>query len=242
MRLDRLLVERALSPSRERARALIIAGQVLVDDKPISKAGTAVHEDAEIRVREDPNQGYVSRGALKLKPAIEQFGVVAKGKVCLDVGASTGGFTDVLLQQGASRVYAVDVGYGQLAWRIRNDSRVVVLERTNARHLTTSDIDTPISLVVIDVSFISVKLILPALPLLLQSSADTLCMVKPQFEVGKGRVGKGGVVRDETLRNETVNSVCDHARTLGFEVLDRCDNDIHGPKGNIETFVHLAWP
>lgn len=218
-----------------------MAGAVLVDDAPVTKAGSPVLPDQAVRLKAGHGgDGWASRGALKLSPALDAFGVEAQGRVCLDIGASTGGFTDVLLRRGASRVYAVDVGYGQLAGRLRNDDRVVVLDRTNARHLTCADVPEPIGLVTIDVSFISVRLILPAVVPLLDVVASVLVMVKPQFEVGRGRVGKGGVVRSEALRAEAADSVASMAVELGWVERGRRDNEITGPKGNREIFLLLS--
>lgn len=242
VRIDQLLVTRGLAPSRERAKALVLAGVVLVDDTPIEKPGTTVREDAAVRLKGAPGDDWASRGALKLQPALDAFRVDPGGKACLDVGASTGGFTDVLLRRGARRVYAVDVGYGQLDWRLRSDPRVVVLDRQNARQLTAAEVPEPIELCVVDVSFISLTLVLPALRPLLAGGADLLAMVKPQFEVGKGRVGKGGVVRDEALRREALDAVARAAEALGLQVLGERENDVHGPKGNIESFLHLRAP
>jgi len=243
IRLDQRVVADGLAPSRERAKALILSGIVLVDDTPVTKAGTPVAPDAAVRLKSGAApKAWVSRGAHKLLPALETFGVDPTGRVCLDVGASTGGFTDVLLQRGAQRVYAVDVGYGQLAWKVRQDPRVVVLERTNARHLTAEHVPELVSLVVVDVSFISVTLLLEAVVARTAPDADLLVMVKPQFEAGRGNVGKGGVVRDEAVRAQTIERVGDAATALGLTVLGSRDNDIRGPKGNLETFLHLRTP
>ncbi len=232
------MVEEGLAASRERAKALILSGVVLVNDTPVTKAGTTVAADAEVRLKAGAKDDWASRGAHKLLGALDGFGVDATGRICLDVGASTGGFTDVLLRRGASRVYAVDVGYGQLVWRLQRDERVVVLDRTNARHLTVEHIPEAVSLVVMDASFISVTLILPAVVPLVAPGADLLVMVKPQFEAGRGRVGKGGVVRDDAVRAETIAKVAEAAAGMGLTVLGTRDNDIRGPKGNLETFLH----
>jgi 23S rRNA (cytidine1920-2'-O)/16S rRNA (cytidine1409-2'-O)-methyltransferase len=239
VRLDRLLVERGLAPSRERAQRLVMAGEVLVDDHVVSKPGTEVRDGAAIRVRTAPS-AYVSRGGEKLAGALDAFGVDVAGRVVLDVGASTGGFTDVCLRRGARRVIAVDVGYGQLAWALRQDGRVTVLERQNARHLTPDLLPETPDLAVVDVSFISLTLVLPAIASVLAVAAEVLAMVKPQFEVGKGEVGKGGVVRDPAKRVAAVARVRGAAEGLGFTVAGEADAVIAGPKGNQETFLHLT--
>lgn len=239
MRLDRLLVERGLAPSRERAQRLVMAGEVLVDEHVVSKPGTEIRDDAAIRVRTAPS-AYVSRGGEKLAGALDAFGVDVAGRVVLDVGASTGGFTDVCLRRGARRVIAVDVGYGQLAWALRQDARVTVLERQNARHLTPDVLPETPDLAVVDVSFISLTLVLPAIASVLAPAAEVVAMVKPQFEVGKGEVGKGGVVRDPAKRAEAVARVRSAAQALGFTVAGEADAVIAGPKGNQETFLRLT--
>ncbi len=241
-RLDQRLVALALCPSRERAKALILAGRVLVDDRPESKAGTLVAEDAVIRVRGAPEDEFASRGALKLAPALDAFAVPVDGRVCLDVGASTGGFTDILLRRGAARVYAIDVGYGQLDWRLRSDARVVVLDRTNARALGPEHVPEAADLAVIDVSFISLTLVLPAVAARMKPGGRILAMVKPQFEVGKGRVGKGGVVRDEEVRRDGIDGVRRFAEGVPLKVRGELDNLVRGPKGNLECFLHLEVP
>jgi len=240
VRLDQWLVATGLAQSRERAKALIMAGVVLVDDAVVSKPGLPVRDGAKVRLKKGAEDDWASRGAHKLMPALDIFGVKPDGKVCLDVGASTGGFTDVLLQRGASRIYAVDVGYGQLIWRLQSHERVIVLDRTNARHLTEEHVPELVDLVVIDVSFISLALILPAVRRRCQSGAGVLAMVKPQFEVGKGRLGKGGVVRDEALRKEAIDNVATVATSVGFVERGRKDNDVLGPKGNRECFLYLV--
>jgi len=239
VRLDRLLVERGLAPSRERAQRLVMAGEVLVDEHVVSKPGTEVRDDAAIRVRTPPS-AYVSRGGEKLAGALDAFGLDVAGRVVVDVGASTGGFTDVCLRRGARRVIAVDVGYGQLAWTLRQDARVTVLERQNARHLTPELVPEPPDLAVIDVSFISLTLVLPSVASVLAPAAEVVAMVKPQFEVGKGEVGKGGVVRDPAKRAEAVARVRAAAEALGFTVAGEADAVIAGPKGNQETFLRLT--
>jgi 23S rRNA (cytidine1920-2'-O)/16S rRNA (cytidine1409-2'-O)-methyltransferase len=240
IRLDRLLVERGLASARERARALILAGQVLVNGMPVVKVGALVPTEAGITLK-SPDMPYVSRGGLKLAAALEHFEVEVTGKVALDVGASTGGFTDCLLQHGAARVYGVDVGYGQLAWRLRQDSRVVVWERTNIRHLPREAIPEEMDLVVADVSFISLKLVLPKILEFLRPGGAILALVKPQFEVGKGQVGKGGVVRDRQLQLQVVREIQNCAQSLGLSVLGVIPAPILGPKGNQEYLMYLHY-
>ncbi|BCR04735.1 TlyA family rRNA (cytidine-2'-O)-methyltransferase [Desulfuromonas versatilis] len=237
-RIDKLLVERGLVQSRERARALILAGKVVVDDHVVDKAGTQVPAGAEIRLKGE-DIPYVSRGGLKLEKALETFGVSVQGRIAIDVGASTGGFTDCLLQRGAARVYAVDVGYGQLAWQLRQDSRVVNLERTNIRELPPERLDPRPSLAVIDASFISLDKVLPPTLALLTPDAEVVALIKPQFEVGRGEVGKGGVVRDPTKHEQVVEKIRELATGLGCEVLGVTESPILGPKGNREFLIRL---
>lgn len=237
-RLDKLLVERGLAGSRERARALILAGRVLVADQTVDKAGTPILIDADIRVKGD-DLPYVSRGGLKLAEAFIAFDLDAIGRTALDVGASTGGFTDCLLQNGAARVYAVDVGYGQLAWALREDPRVVNLERTNIRHLKPGSLEAAPDLAVIDASFIALDKVLPPTLALLTEDAEIVALIKPQFEVGRGNVGKGGVVRDPDLHRQVVENVRQLADQLGCEVLGLTDSPVLGPKGNREFLIHL---
>jgi 23S rRNA (cytidine1920-2'-O)/16S rRNA (cytidine1409-2'-O)-methyltransferase len=239
-RLDKLLVDRGLVQSRERARAMILAGDVLVNEAPVTKAGSLVDDAAEVRLR-STGIPYVSRGGVKLAGALEGLAIDPTGRVCLDVGASTGGFTDVLLRGGAARVYAVDVGYGQLAWSLRSDPRVVCVERCNARALSRAEVPEPISLVVVDVSFISVTLVLPALVPLCAAAADVLAMVKPQFEAGRG-AAKRGVVRDPQVRAEAIERVKTAALALGLVHIGGADATLPGPKGNLEHFLHLRVP
>ncbi len=241
VRADVAVVEQGLAPSRERARALILAGEVLQGDRPIAKAGDVVAPDVPLRLRSEP-MPYVSRGGLKLAHALATFAVDARGLTALDVGASTGGFTDCLLQAGAARVFCVDVGQGQLDWKVASDPRVVVLDRTNARHLTADSLPQRCDLAVVDVSFISLRLILPVLPPLLRPAAPVIPLVKPQFEVGRGRVGKGGIVRDEAARAEALAGVAQAARELGFTVLGQTTSPITGGKGNVEFLLHLRAP
>ena len=238
VRIDRLLVERGLVASRERARRLVMAGDVLVGDRPVTKPGVEVPADAEVRLRASDSP-YVSRGGEKLAGALDAFGLEVRDLVALDVGASTGGFTDCLLQRGARRVIALDVGYGQLAWKLRLDPRVVVIERTNARHLTPASLPEAPDLAVIDVSFISLGAVLPAVASVVCPGGAVVALVKPQFEVGRGRVGKGGVVRDPALRAEAVASVRAAAERLGFAVRGEAESVLPGPKGNREVFVWL---
>lgn len=239
VRLDQLLVDRGLAPSREKARALVLAGLVVVDEHRAAKPGQGVDPAAAVRLKGEYNP-YVSRGGLKLEAALSGFGIRPTGRTCVDVGASTGGFTDCLLQAGARRVYAVDVGYGQLAWKLRGDPRVVSLERCNVRHLRRDLIPEQVDLVVADASFISLRLVLPKILELLGISGEAVLLVKPQFEVGKGQVGKGGVVRDPELRRQAVESVREAARQLGFEVAGAMESPVRGgKKGNVEFLLHL---
>jgi 23S rRNA (cytidine1920-2'-O)/16S rRNA (cytidine1409-2'-O)-methyltransferase len=239
-RIDRLLVDRGLVESRERAQGLILAGQILVDEQRVDKCGALVDDQAALRMVGAPAK-YVSRGGLKLEGALEHFRVNPDAKVCLDIGSSTGGFTDCLLQHGAGRVFAVDAGTNQLDWKLRRDSRVVVLEKTNARYLTMESIGTPAELATIDVSFISVTLILPHLVPLLAPSADLVVLVKPQFEVGKGQVGKGGIVRDPELHQVAVTRVSRKVLELGFVGLASMESPLLGAEGNREFFLHAEW-
>lgn len=237
-RLDKLLVVRQLAGSRERARALILAGRVMVEDQVVDKVGTQVDPDAAIRLKGD-DIPYVSRGGLKLAAALEAFGVDVIGRTAIDVGASTGGFTDCLLQNGAARVFAVDVGYGQLAWKLREDARVVNLERTNIRQLQPEQLAVLPDLAVIDASFISLDKVLPPTLALLRPGSEIVALIKPQFEVGRGQVGKGGVVRDPAQHAEVVERIKELATQLECRVLGVVDSPIHGPKGNREFLIHL---
>jgi len=239
VRIDRLLVERGLAASRERARRLVMTGDVLVGDRPITKPGAEVPADAEVRLR-TADSPYVSRGGEKLAGALDAFGLEVRDLVAFDVGASTGGFTDCLLQRGARRVIALDVGYGQLAWKLRHDPRVVVIERTNARHLTPAMLPEAPDLAVVDVSFISLATVLPAVAGVLAPRGTIVALVKPQFEVGRGRVGKGGVVRDPAQRAEAVAGVRTAAEQLGLAVRGEAESVLSGPKGNREVFIWLA--
>ncbi|MDJ0848071.1 MAG: TlyA family RNA methyltransferase [Myxococcota bacterium] len=236
-RLDERLVSQGLAETRSRAEALIRSGRVLVDDEPVEKPGTRVAPDAAVRLR-GTERRFVSRGGDKLAGALEDLALDPRGRLCLDVGASTGGFTDCLLQAGASHVVAVDVGYGQLAARLREDPRVTVLERTNARQLPADRVPEGVGLVTVDVSFISARLLLPRLREV-APAAELLVMVKPQFEVGRGRVGKGGVVRDDALRQEAVDGVREAAGELGYEAVGESESRLAGPRGNREIFLLL---
>ncbi|MES1205134.1 MAG: TlyA family RNA methyltransferase [Pseudomonadota bacterium] len=238
VRADLALVDQGLAPSRERARALILAGEVLAGDRPIDKAGDLVAPDAALRLRNAP-MPFVSRGGLKLAHALAAFGVDVAGRVALDVGASTGGFTDCLLQAGATRVYCVDVGYGQLDAKVARDPRVVVRDRTNIRHAAPDLLPELVDLAVIDVSFISLALVLPALPPLIRSGGPVIALVKPQFEVGRARIGKGGIVRDPEARAAALAAVSAAALGLGYEVIGDTVSPITGGKGNVEMLLHL---
>lgn len=240
-RLDKILFERGLAPSRERARALILGGKVEVDGRVADKAGTLVLPDAAVVLRE-ADHPFVSRGALKLEKGLRHFAIDVRGQVALDVGASTGGFTEVLLLHGAKRVVAVDVGYGQLAWSLRQDPRVVILERENIRYLDPSKLPEVPDVAVVDVSFISLTLVLPKLAELLPNDRPIVCLVKPQFEVGKGEVGKGGVVRDPAQRQAAVDKVAGMATQGGFSVLGVVESPILGPAGNVEYLMALRTP
>ena len=240
-RLDTLLVERGLVATRERARALILAGDVRVNGAPVTKAGTGVAADADVTLT-TPDHPYVGRGGLKLAHALDTFGVAVEGRQALDIGASTGGFTDVLLQRGACRVVALDVGHGQLDWKIRSDPRVITIERMNARTLTAGALPEgarAFDLVTIDVSFISLALILPVVPPLLRPAADVIALVKPQFEAGRHEVGKGGIVRDDAVRERVVEEVAAVADTLGLARVADIESPIAGMEGNREFLMHL---
>lgn len=237
-RLDILLVEKGLFPSREKAKAVIMAGQVYVDNQKADKAGMDVHEDAKIEVRGDTLK-YASRGGLKLEKAMSVFPITLAGKVCMDIGASTGGFTDCMLQNGAVKVYAVDVGYGQLAWNLRTDERVINLERTNIRNVTREQIGENIHFISVDVSFISLKLVLPVAAMLLGANGEAVCLVKPQFEAGREKVGKKGVVRERSTHIEVLENAVGYARKNGFAVCGLDFSPVKGPEGNIEYLMYL---
>ncbi len=237
-RIDKILVEKGLVPSRERARALILAGSVLVGDTVVDKAGTKIPVDSDVRLRGE-DIPYVSRGGLKLERALDVFPVPVRDRVAIDVGASTGGFTDCLLQRGAKQVYAVDVGYGQLAWSLRSDPRVVNLERTNIRNLTSDIFDLEPDLAVIDASFISLEKVLPPTLALLARPADIIALIKPQFEVGRGEVGKGGVVRDHEQHKLVKEKIQAFSQAIGCTVIGVDESPITGPKGNREFLLAL---
>jgi 23S rRNA (cytidine1920-2'-O)/16S rRNA (cytidine1409-2'-O)-methyltransferase len=240
-RLDSLLVERGLVESRQKAQALILAGQVLVDEQKVEKCGATVSASAHLRLLGEASK-YVGRGGLKLEAALDHFGVDPGGRVCLDVGSSTGGFTDCLLQRGAAKVFAVDVGTNQLDWKLRQDPRVVVLEKTNARYLSFEHLGARVALATMDVSFISSTLILPLLPPLLEEDGELLSLVKPQFELGPAQVGKGGIVRDPHLHEEAVAKVARKVQDLGFTEVGRVESALLGAEGNREFFLHAIWP
>jgi len=237
IRLDQLVVERGLAPSRERARALILAGQVTVDERPATKAGAAVDDHAAVALLV-PDHTYAGRGGLKLAHALEVFRIDVRARECLDIGASTGGFTDVLLQRGAARVVALDVGHGQLDWKLRNDARVVVIERFNARHLTLGDLPGAVDVVTIDVSFISLRLILPAVSPVLRPGADLVALVKPQFEAGRSEVRKG-IIRDPAVHARVVEEVAAAGAEVGLSRVASIPSPITGQKGNVEFLVHF---
>jgi 23S rRNA (cytidine1920-2'-O)/16S rRNA (cytidine1409-2'-O)-methyltransferase len=236
IRLDKLLVDRGEAPSLEKARALILARAVKVNDAYIDKAGTSVPVDAEIHIKGEDNP-YVSRGGLKLKAALNEFKLNVENIVAFDVGASTGGFTDCLLQAGARKVYALDVAYGQLAWKLREDKRVVVIERTNCRYYDGADLDEKIDLAVVDASFISLKIVIPAVLNFLESGARILALIKPQFEAAKEEVGEGGVVRDIFVRERVLRNISGFCESLNLEVEGTCASPIMGPAGNKEFFI-----
>lgn len=238
-RLDVLLHERGLVESREKARGLILAGQVLVDGRRIDKPGTRVETDAVLEITGDVNP-YVSRGGLKLEAALEAFQIDVRGKVVLDVGASTGGFTDCLLKKGAARVYAVDVGYGQMDWRLRQDPRVIIRERTNIRYVTPDQFPELMDVCTIDVSFISLALVFPAVVPLIKAQGEMVALVKPQFEAGREQVGKKGVVREPEVHIKVLERVLNEALKNGLVPLNAVHSPITGPQGNIEFFVHLT--
>ena len=240
-RLDVLLVELGLAPTRAKAQAMVLAGQVVVDDQRIDKPGTRVPTEAEVRLKGE-QMPYVSRGGLKLEAALRHFHLDVRGAVCADVGASTGGFTDCLLQAGAAKVYALDVGRGQLHARLRADPRVVLREGVNARHLGPSDLPEPVSVLVLDVSFISLTQVLPATGQLLAPGGMTVALVKPQFEAGREQVGKGGVVRDDAVRAEAVGRVQRCLEELGLIPVGALDSPVHGPAGNREILLVARRP
>jgi 23S rRNA (cytidine1920-2'-O)/16S rRNA (cytidine1409-2'-O)-methyltransferase len=238
-RLDTLLVEKGLAESREKAKALILEGKVLVNNTKVDKAGKLVNKDAELKIIQ--KTPYVSRGGLKLEAALKAFNINVKDKIAMDIGASTGGFTDCLLQYGIKKVYAIDVGYGQLAWKLRNNPKVILLEKTNIRYLEKDMIKDKIDIATIDVSFISLLKVIPKIREFLEPSGEVIALIKPQFEVGRKEVGKGGVVRDDTKRQEAVNKIINEVINMGFEVKGTITSPLPGPKGNIEYFIHLIY-
>ena len=238
-RLDALLLERGYADSRTKAQAIIMSGLVYVDGQKADKPGTAYEESVSLEVRTG-GCPYVSRGGLKLEKALRDFGVNPTGYVCSDSGASTGGFTDGLLQQGARKVFAIDVGYGQLDWKIRSDPRVVVMERTNVRYVTLDDLGEPLDLSVVDVSFISLRIVLPVIKTFLKPTGQVLCLIKPQFEAGKEKVGKKGVVRDAAVHKEVLDNFVALADEIGFTILGLTFSPVKGPEGNIEFLAHLT--
>ena len=238
IRLDQYLCQNGLVQSRERAKALIMSGIVFVNEQKADKAGEMIAPDAKVEVR-GHDIGYVSRGGLKLEKAMQVFPMRPDGKVCMDIGASTGGFTDCMLQNGAVKVYAVDVGYGQLAWSLRTDERVVNMERTNFRYVTHNEIPEDIDFASVDVSFISLRIILPVLRELLKSDGQAVCLIKPQFEAGREKIGKKGVVRDPQVHIEVVENIVNFALENGFDVKNLDFSPIKGPEGNIEYLMHI---
>lgn len=237
-RLDVLLVKRGLMESREKAKAVIMAGCVFVDGQREDKAGSMFGEAAAIEVKGN-SLPYVSRGGLKLEKAVKEFGVVLSGRICMDVGASTGGFTDCMLQHGAEKVYSVDVGWGQLAWKLRKDERVVVMEKTNIRYLTSEEIPDRIDFVSIDVSFISLTKVLLPIKALMKENGQMVCLIKPQFEAGREKVGKKGVVREKSVHMEVIETVIRFALAIGFDLLNLSFSPVKGPEGNIEYLLYL---
>ena len=237
IRLDQLVLDKGLAPSRERAKAVVLAGLVSVNGEVVSKAGTLVDAAAEVTL-EAPDHPYVGRGGLKLAHALDSFGIAVAGRDALDVGASTGGFTDVLLQRGAARVVALDVGHGQLDWRLRNDPRVVVIEHFNARHLTPADLPGSVDIVVIDVSFISLRQILPPVATVLREGADVVALVKPQFEAGRDEVRKG-IIRDPAVHDRVLAEVTAAGAEVGLNRVGSTPSPITGQKGNVEFLLHL---
>jgi len=238
IRLDKLLVNKKLIETRQQAQAVIMTGNVLVNNIPIDKAGKLIQQDAQISIRQK-NMPYVSRGALKIEEAIKKNNINVKDFICLDVGASTGGFTDCLLQYGAKKVYAVDVGYGQLAWKLRQDSRVIVIERTNIRYINFETIGEKVDLISIDTSFISLKIVIPAIIKFMKEHSFILALIKPQFEVGKGKVGKGGVVKDTNTHKEVIEEITNFVQKQALNKISVLPSPILGPKGNKEFIIYL---
>ena len=237
-RLDLILVQKGLVRSRQRARAIIMAGKVLVNEQPVDKPGFFVSQEDRIQLK-GTDIFFVSRGGLKLEAALQELPLEVTGSICIDVGASTGGFTDCLLQHGAERVYAVDVGYGQLAWKLRQDPRVIVIERTNVRYITADAIPNPVDLITVDVSFISLKMVIPALIQFMKSDASILALIKPQFEVGKNQVGKGGVVKKPELHQKVIKDLSEFFESIKLAPLSVYPSPVLGPKGNREFFMVL---
>ena len=238
-RLDVLLVQKGLAPSREKAKTMIMEGNVFVDNQREDKAGTFFDPSVNIEIHGNTLR-YVSRGGLKLEKAMAQFGITLDDKVCMDIGASTGGFTDCMLQNGAKKVYAVDVGYGQFAWKLRQDPRVVCMEKTNIRYVTPEDIGDALNFASVDVSFISLTKVLGPAKELLKDGGQMVCLIKPQFEAGKDKVGKKGVVRDPAVHKEVIERVVLFAKSIGFGILHLDYSPIKGPEGNIEYLVHIV--
>ena len=238
-RLDVYLVEHGYATSRERAKSIIMSGSVFVNNQRSDKAGDMISDDAVVEVRGGELK-YVSRGGLKLEKAIAEFGISLEGKICMDVGASTGGFTDCMLQNGAQKVYSVDVGYGQLAWKLRSDERVTNLERTNIRYVTREQVPDELDFSSIDVAFISLKLVLPVVKELLKNDGTGVALIKPQFEAGREKVGKKGVVREPSTHIEVINNVLDFTRDLGLKVSEVTFSPIRGPEGNIEYLMYFS--
>ncbi len=237
-RLDILLFEKGLAESREKARAIILEGSVLVNGLMVDKAGAQVKADDELTV--ESKMPYVSRGGLKLEQAMKEFSIDVRGKTAMDVGASTGGFSDCLLQYGANKIYAVDVGYGQFSWKLRNDERIVLFEKTNIRYLEQDKIPDKIDVAVIDVSFISLLKVIPKVLEFLRTAGEIVALIKPQFEVGRKDVGKGGVVKDESKRLEVVENIKNELTEMGLQVIGTTTSPIKGPKGNVEYLIYLA--
>ncbi|MDK2798691.1 MAG: rRNA (cytidine1920-2-O)/16S rRNA (cytidine1409-2-O)-methyltransferase [Clostridiales bacterium] len=237
-RIDVLLTERGFVESREKAKSLLMSGQVYIDDQKVDKAGTKVDINSKIEIR-GSTLSYVSRGGLKLEKALKQFNINIHNKVAIDIGASTGGFTDCMLQNGAKKVYAIDVGYGQLAWRLRQDSRVINMERTNIRYVDLSQIGEEVDFISIDVAFISLKLVLPVAKNLLKTDGEIVCLIKPQFEAGREKVGKKGVVRDKQVHFEVIKMIVSFTRSIGLSVFGLNFSPIKGPEGNIEYLLYL---
>jgi 23S rRNA (cytidine1920-2'-O)/16S rRNA (cytidine1409-2'-O)-methyltransferase len=240
-RLDTLLVNKQLIESREKAKTLIMTGNVFVDGQREDKPGTKIEESAQIEIKGNPIP-YVSRGGLKLEKAIAEFGIDLKDKVCMDVGASTGGFTDCMLQNGATKVYSIDVGYGQFAWKLRQDPRVVCMEKTNIRYVKPEQLEDKIDFTSIDVSFISLTKVLEPIKHLMKPTSELVCLIKPQFEAGREQVGKKGVVRDQSVHEKVIHDIIEYAMSLDFSIQNLSYSPIKGPEGNIEYLLYLGLP